>query len=218
MEILAHRGAWNAPSEKNTMAAFMNAVRNGWGFESDIRDYRGKLVISHNIADEDSVPAEDVFRLLSEESFSACFAINIKADGLKEPLKKLLDLYGITNYFCFDMSVPQLFEYQEAGILCFTRQSEFEEKPVLLDKATGIWLDSFTDDCWLTEERVNYYIQRGKRVVLVSSELHGRNPELLWERVNNWTIDFSKISLCTDRPQKAMEFFREKAEGMNHEN
>lgn len=218
MEILAHRGAWNVSAEKNTMTAFVNAVRSGWGFESDIRDYRGKLVISHNIADEDSLPVTDVFQLLAQESFHAHFAINIKADGLKEPLKKLLDSYEITNYFCFDMSVPQLFEYQEAGILCFTRQSEFEETPVLLGNAAGIWMDAFANDCWLTEERVNYYIQRGKRVALVSPELHGRDHELFWNRINNWVTDFSKISLCTDMPQKAMEFFRDKAEVMNHEN
>ncbi|MBR5913839.1 MAG: hypothetical protein IKZ58_05715 [Selenomonadaceae bacterium] len=65
MKILCHRGAWSVDVEKNSLSAMKKAVALGYGFESDIRDYRGNLVISHDIADEKSPLAEEVFKVLS---------------------------------------------------------------------------------------------------------------------------------------------------------
>ena len=65
MKILCHRGAWKFETEKNSVAAIKKAVSLGYGFESDIRDYRGELVISHDIADENSPSAEEVFKIVS---------------------------------------------------------------------------------------------------------------------------------------------------------
>lgn len=209
MKILAHRGAWRNEKEKNTLEALKRAVLNGWGFESDIRDYNGNLVISHNIADDNCILAESVFKMLADTKTSNYFAINIKADGLKNILVDLINKYNIKNYFCFDMSVPQLVEYQELGLKCFSRQSEYENSPVLLGKATGIWLDAFQDDTWLTEGKINGYIEQGKLVSLVSPELHQREYLPFWEKVKNADIDFSKILLCTDIPSLAEQYFKD---------
>ena len=65
VEILCHRGAWNNEAEKNSISALKKAIALGYGFESDVRDYRGELVISHDIADENSPLAEEVFKFLS---------------------------------------------------------------------------------------------------------------------------------------------------------
>ena len=65
MKILCHRGAWSFEVEKNSMAALKKALSLGYGFESDLRDYRGELVISHDIAGENSPLAEEVFKVLS---------------------------------------------------------------------------------------------------------------------------------------------------------
>ena len=40
-------------------------------------------------------------------------ALNIKSDGLTMYIKKSLEKYQIKNYFLFDMSVPDLMEYQK---------------------------------------------------------------------------------------------------------
>ena len=53
MKILAHRGAWNTSDEKNTVLAIKRAFCHGWGIETDVRDYCGKLVISHDIASKE---------------------------------------------------------------------------------------------------------------------------------------------------------------------
>ena len=116
MKVLAHRGYWREQEERNTHAALRRALEGGFGFETDIRDYMGELVISHNIADESCQKAEEVFRWLAEHGDKYCFAVNIKADGLKYLLAGLLEKYRVTNYFTFDMSVPQMVEYADMGL------------------------------------------------------------------------------------------------------
>ena len=49
MEIISHRGLWNNTREKNSTQAFKRSFGFKIGTETDIRDYRGELVISHDI-------------------------------------------------------------------------------------------------------------------------------------------------------------------------
>ena len=84
MIILAHRGYWEKLSERNTEEALKKAFAKGYGIESDIRDYDGKLVISHDPANKNCMPAEELFKELAKYNNKLCFAINIKADGLGE--------------------------------------------------------------------------------------------------------------------------------------
>ena len=172
MEILAHRGYWNSNIANNSEEALFGALKNGYGFESDIRDYMGRMVISHNIADSSSPDAESVFAELARYGDKYCFAINIKADGLKALLMELLGKYGINNYFTFDMSVPQMIEYSEMNIRFFTRQSEYEKNPVMYDQAAGVWIDAFFDDSWITEKLLQDHLTNGKKVCIVSPDLH----------------------------------------------
>lgn len=207
MKILAHRGFWLAEREKNTPGALRRALENGFGFESDVRDYKGELVISHNIADETCQKAEEVFRMLADYGDQYCFAINIKADGLKDLLAGLLNTYRLSNYFTFDMSVPQMVEYAERGLTYFTRQSEVEPAPVLYDGAAGVWIDGFWGADWITEALLQSHIAAGKTVCLVSPELHGRPYRDFWERLRRMKLDFDRVLLCTDKPGEAAAFF-----------
>lgn len=43
MKIIAHRGYWIDSSEKNSSNALRKALEQGYGFESDLRDYCGDL-------------------------------------------------------------------------------------------------------------------------------------------------------------------------------
>ena len=46
--IIAHRGLWKKPSEKNSKLALFKALENGFSIETDIRyDKDIGLVISH---------------------------------------------------------------------------------------------------------------------------------------------------------------------------
>lgn len=209
MRILCHRGYWKEDKEKNTLNAIGKAFESGRGIESDIRDLDGKLVISHNPADKDSAMAEEVFRLMQKYRDKYCFAINIKADGLKEMLLRQFQTYQIDNYFTFDMSVPQMIEYREAGIRYFTRQSEYEKEPVLYEDAAGVWVDAFLDDSWITEELLLGHQRNKKSVCIVSPDLHQRPCEAFWNRLSKYKVNWDEVLLCTDYPDKADIFFRE---------
>lgn len=207
---MAHRGYWREMEERNTTVALLRALDNGFGFESDIRDYHGELVISHNIANATCQRAEEVFKLLAEHDDKYCFAINIKADGLKELLTGLLEKHHIENYFCFDMSVPQLVEYEDNGLTYYTRQSEVEPVPTMYNNATGVWVDGFRNTDWITEKLLQNHLAEGKSICLVSPELHGRVFMDFWERLALYQIDFKKVMLCTDKPKEAAAFFADK--------
>ena len=211
MRILAHRGYWEGEKEKNSPKAIRAALERGYGFESDVRDYEGRMVISHNIADSSCQDAEKVFQWLHEFNDSYCFAINIKADGLKDILKEFLQKYKIENYFLFDMSVPQMVEFSEAGLKFFTRQSEFEPCPCLYEQAGGVWVDGFYETGWITEELLRGHIENGKTVCIVSTDLHGKESyKDFWKTVKSYSLDFGRVMLCTDHPDEASEFFKDK--------
>ena len=208
MQILAHRGYWKEIAERNSPEALKKALECGYGLESDVRDYMGRLVISHNIADASCQDAEEVFQWLHEFEDHYCFAINIKADGLKDILQAFLCKYSISNYFLFDMSIPQMVEFREKGLRFFTRQSEVEPVPNMYDDAAGVWIDGFWSTEWITEELLAKHISCGKEVCLVSPDLHGdKKYKIFWEKISSYKLDFDKLILCTDYPDEAREFF-----------
>ena len=207
MELLAHRGYWSNGIPGNSPEALKRALECGYGIESDVRDYDGTLVISHYVAEKGCQPTEEVFRWLAEHQDKRCFAINIKADGLGELLLDQLKSDRITNYFTFDMSVPQMIEYRDLGITYFTRQSEVEPEPILYQEAAGVWVDGFFGESWIIPALLQKHIDCGKRVCVISPELHGRAYLDFWDRLKAFPIDFSKLLLCTDHPDEAGRIF-----------
>ena len=205
MKILCHRGFWRTTEEKNSLVAIKRATAQGYGFESDVRDYCGQLVISHDIANESSPALDDVLKILADAGDKFCFAINIKSDGLVHKLKTSLEKYSLKNYFVFDMSVPQMLWYRNAGLTLFTRQSEYEKFPLLYEDSAGIWLDAFESDDWISLELIENHLAQGKKVCLVSPELHEREPQTLWALLRQ--IKNPDLCLCTDLPTEAENFF-----------
>jgi hypothetical protein len=203
MRIISHRGN-GFGLESNTLAAFEAGFRLGFGIETDIRDYRGRLVISHDIGNDESADAEELFALAARHP-NCEMAINVKSDGIAALLGEGLRRYGITNYFAFDMSVPQMIEYGGAGIKFFSRQSEYEPCPVLLESAAGVWIDAFQEYGWIDSESIDSYIAAGKSVCIVSPELHGRDCADFWRGLKGF--DCENLALCTDCPAEADKFF-----------
>lgn len=197
MQILAHRGFWKSAEEKNSLSAFERAFKFGYGIETDVRDYLGKLVVSHNIADENSPLFEDVLRIYKESKSNQYLAINIKADGLQGLLGELLAKYEVEKYFVFDMSIPELVAYRNKGINYFTRMSDYEREPVLLDDAMGIWMDEWITT-WISLEEIRCFSKQNKAVGVISPEIHGRNERKMWDFIRE--IDEERLLLCTDRP------------------
>jgi len=200
MIILAHRGWWTDPSEKNSRLAISKAFSAGFGVETDVRDHNGELVLSHDMpTDGDLTPFEWVVSSFASAGQPGYLAINIKADGLHAPLIAMLARHGVTRAFVFDMAVPDAVGYLKARISSFTRHSEMEPAPPFYERADGVWMDCFDTD-WIAASDVKTHLDAGKAVALVSPELHGRNPRSAWEA---WApLRDTDAMICTDLPEQ----------------
>ncbi|OWS70377.1 hypothetical protein CBI30_09485 [Polynucleobacter aenigmaticus] len=206
IKIIAHRGLWFKPEEKNTLEAFERALQNGFGIETDFRDCDGELVISHDPATTDSIEANAFFDLCSKYSNTDPHAINIKSDGLQKLLAPHVVGWSHDRYFVFDMSVPDSLGYLKQNMNTFTRVSEYESYQDFDGRATGVWLDSFNAE-WYGIERINEYLALGKSVAIVSPELHGRDHEALWAKIKSLYTNGMSLMLCTDLPREAKRYF-----------
>lgn len=203
MKILSHRGYWKIPEEKNLKPAFERSFSLGFGTETDIRDLAGSLVVSHDMPQEGVLTARELFQIHQQNKPSTCLALNIKSDGLQVPLLALIHEYSIEDYFLFDMSIPDAVVCLRHGLKCFTRQSEYEPDPAFYLQAVGVWIDGFHGEWW-DESVIQRHLDAGKRVCLVSPELHKRPHYECWERLANWSESANPaITLCTDLPEEA---------------
>lgn len=207
--IISHRGYWLKEEEKNTIKSFERSFSLGFGTETDVRDFNGELVISHDIPNELVLSLETFFQLFNSYDNSLPLALNIKSDGLQEPLLNLIKEYNIENYFVFDMSIPDTLGYLKKNINIFTRQSEYEKNPAFYEESKGVWLDEFNVN-WITKEKIQNHLSNNKSVCIVSSELHKRSSINQWEIFKEGfdIIHNNKVNICTDKPEEAKNFFK----------
>lgn len=207
MNIIAHRGLWHKEDEKNAMVSFERAFKNNIGIETDIRDYQGELVISHNVADSTCDKVDEVFKLYKRLNTSAKLALNVKADGIQDLLVELLNKHNIDNYFVFDMSIPEAVVYNDRKINYYTRNSDIENQCVLYENAQGVWVDAFYND-WDIETAIKNHLSQGKEVSLISPEIHKKDEKQTWEMLKKTGIfKDNNFYLCTDIVHEAEEFF-----------
>jgi hypothetical protein len=210
MEIISHRGYWKTEEEKNRQISFDRSFKLGFGTETDIRDFKGGLVISHDIPNEDCMNIDDFFRIYKNYANpDLTLALNIKSDGLQLKLKEKLIEFEIEKYFVFDMSIPDTIGYIKNNVITFSRQSEYETIPAFYNESRGIWLDGF-NSIWFDDKIILNHIKEGKKVAIVSPELHKRKHLELWEYLKIKKLDkIEDIILCTDIPEDAIKFFND---------
>ncbi len=210
MNLLAHRGFWRDPAEKNGRAAFERALSEGYGIETDVRDMNGTVVISHEPPGHAGMTLDALLELYITSKARSCLALNVKADGLQDLIRDRLRDFGIANYFLFDMSVPDLLRYFDNGLKVYTRRSEYEFASLLDEKAAGIWLDAFIKP-FVNPTLLDHCLCDGRSVALVSPELHGKTHAEAWEQwrkvIRKHAGRFVSVSLCTDIPDEAADFF-----------
>jgi hypothetical protein len=203
MIILSHRGYWTVPDEKNSPIAFKRSFDLGFGTETDVRDCVGRLVISHDMPVGNELDLGDFLRIYGKRKLP--LAINIKSDGLVAPLKQAMQAAGISDWFVFDMSIPDMRSYLKAEVPVFARMSEVEKEPAWIDEVSGIWLDGFSD-IWYDTNFIDRLLNKGLRVCIVSPELHGREHEAFWSKLSVLSGRYG-LMLCTDFPEQARDFF-----------
>ena len=200
--ILAHRGYWKKEEEKNTKEAFKRAFDCGFGIETDLRDIKGEIVISHDMPKGNEMTFEEVLVLLDGRNLP--LALNIKADGMAFKIKKLLEKYNHTNYFTFDMSIPEMVVQHKMGLNVFTGISDIVPNPIMYKEAQGVWLDCFYSD-WFSKKEIKEILDADKKVCIVSPDLHKREYKSVWAKYK----DVKDIMLCTDFPDEAKEYFKD---------
>jgi glycerophosphoryl diester phosphodiesterase len=188
--IYAHRGLWGKAG-KNSLDALLFAANSGYAIETDIRDFKNSIVISH-----DPVIDNPELNLSQLVGMNSKFALNIKSDGLLPLIPDMLNQNF--DYFFFDGSIPELYKYRHAGFNTAVRISEFERD--LPWASSRIWLDSFETDWWLTGAILERYSEKSE-VIVVSPELHGRDKSKVWEFVHTQMQQGNtNVSICTDFP------------------
>jgi glycerophosphoryl diester phosphodiesterase len=208
VKILSHRGYWKQALEKNSRTAFLRSFNSGFGTETDVRDSNGKLVISHDPA----IGTEMSFiEFLSLCPKNITLALNIKSDGLARQIKEELSKYPSIDYFVFDMSIPDMRSHLLQRNSVFARVSEFESNPPWLSECDGVWLDSF-EELWFDRADIDYFLMLGKRVCVVSPELHRRDYMPTWNMIKivSEYKNQDRLFLCTDFPEDAKKFFEDK--------
>lgn len=212
--IVAHRGAWSKELlVPNSQEALLAALDGGFSIETDLRDRNGTVVVSHDPTTDESVMTLSQFLAqISGVTLSRdlIFALNIKSDGLNSIMKdELRSLKGITHFF-FDMSTPELVKYTKAGLSVGLRRSEFETLAPQLSicsEPSAVWVDGFDSDWWKTSELLE--LGSGKRVVvLVSPELHGRDPAQVWKTFADEFHSNPNLYICTDYPWDVLEMIK----------
>lgn len=206
MEVLAHRGWWDSPAERNSRHAFERAFAAGYGVETDVRDRNGVLVIAHDPPTDSSMTVDAFLDLYKQFPDRPTLALNIKSDGLADLLSAILAEKGVPSYFVFDMSIPDTLGCLRAGLTTFLRRSEHESCDSLMPKAAGIWLDDFGGD-YITSDVIRDSHTAAKRVAIVSPELHGHPHEASWRAWRDVICELEGIILCTDFPADADAFF-----------
>ena len=210
MRLLAHRGLWEYPEQKNTTEAFVRALEEGFGIETDVRDLQGELVVSHDAALSGCLEFSEFLSTVRRINPKAPLAINIKADGLQRAFQK--SSIESFDHFYFDMSVPDALLYSKRTMRFYTRYSDIEPYACLLSESQGVWIDNFNSNA-IDLEAIRSFLVQGKRVALVSPELHGFPYQQYWVDLKLFissNIEYSKqIDLCTDHPIQAKEFFDE---------
>lgn len=209
MIILSHRGCWLRAEDKNSAKAFDASFARGFGVELDIRDHAGEIVISHDPPIAFGLSFREVLVQRRRYSNAGPLAVNVKSDGLQYGVRDLLRDHGVVDYFLFDMSVPDALGYLAQEMTVFTRHSEVEPVPAFYDRADGVWVDCFHRD-WIDEGVIAGHLRAGKKVALVSPELHGRSHSeawQVWRDAERRLRPNESLMLCTDHPGAAEVYF-----------
>ena len=205
INVISHRGYWIDSEEKNSEVAFRRAFSNGFGVETDLRDFNGEVVISHDMPVGKVMTFDYFLQLYCEYDKELTLALNIKSDGLAKIIKDFLLKYQVSNYFLFDMSAPDQYQIINENLYTYSRISDFENQVLFENDIKGIWLDAFKS-VWYNQKDIEKLLETYS-VCVVSSELHGREYMDQWKLLSNIIGRDKEILICTDKPVDAEIFF-----------
>jgi glycerophosphoryl diester phosphodiesterase len=220
--ILAHRANLAGPHSvvENSLEACARALEAGFGLETDLRrDSIGAFYISHDPHPRTTANSLEAYSELFAKHPSAELAINVKELGYEPALVELMKSGRLGTrgfYFDFELLEPATPGGAQrkirslpggAGIRLASRLSDHGETlaQCLSIPAEIVWADEF-DKLWLTAQEVEMVRAAGRRLFVISPELHGFDAaarKRRWADFKDWGVD----GVCTDFALEAREFF-----------
>lgn len=191
---IAHRGNTNGPSDQeNQLLYLFNAVKQGYGVETDLRRAPcGRLIISHDPAEWD--PLNDAKLILRNLILKDAFiALNIKEEGMAEDLVKIIQPHHMRGFvFDFELwcsnAAEEKVAYLNAG---FNIANRLSDRNTHIDGlGQYIWLDEMDQSGSVDLNKIFDMGWSVKEIIYVSPELHGR--PLSEQRTESF------FAVCTD--------------------
>lgn len=197
MKIICHRGLWTKHEDQNGMKACLEGMNRFDGIEVDLKNKFGKIVLSHDPLrkNQKAIELESLF----EKNRTSFYALNIKEDGLGPELQRLLKLYKVKSYMCFDLSSPEKYRYQKLKLRCFDRYGDQDEN--FLIRPSGVVIDVFHGANESKFLRKTKGLDPKIPIFIISPELHRREHINFWRKIKN--LPQKQIYLCTDFPDEA---------------
>ena len=224
MIILAHRGNLDGPDRKteNTREVYEKALGAGFGLEIDVRrDAHGRFYISHDVMPWTQKNSLDGFKVVFRAHAQSVVAVNVKELGYENELAELVrqDVFGQQSFlFDFELLEPSTPGRAQRLIRSTVSLEEHRLASRVSDHGESIerclsipakvtWVDEF-ERFWLTEDVVCRLRAAGRKIFVISPELHGFDGQTRlarWGDFKQWRVD----GICTDFAMEAREFFWE---------
>jgi len=188
-------------AHRRNSAAELTATPAEYGVEMDIRSHGDRLVVTHEPFDA-GVDLEDWL-----DGYAHAFLVaNVKEEGRGQRVGAALGARGIQEWAYLDQSFPFLVRTLRRGEdRSMVRVSEYEAVATALalqPRARWVWLDSFTG-ALPPREDLAALAGAGYRVMVVSPELQGRDPEpeVGHIRAALREAGLALDAVCTKRPE-----------------
>ena len=143
-----------------------------YGVEIDLRDYKKKIILSHN-----PFKSGDSFYEFLKKYDHKFLILNVKSEGIESTILKILKKFKIKNYFFLDCSFPALMNLVKIGnkniALRISDYESFKTLNYMKYLVKWVWIDCFKS-IPLNEKSYKLIKKYKYKICLVSPELHGR--------------------------------------------
>jgi|TARA_B100000586_G_C19895841_1_gene336980 hypothetical protein len=150
----------------------LNKTPKFYGVEIDLRDYKKKIILSH-----DPFKSGESFYEFLKKYDHKFLILNVKNEGIELNILKILKKFKIKNYFFLDCTFPSLINLTKKGIKNIAiRVSDYESFHTLRNMkylAKWVWIDCFKN-IPLDEKKYKLIKKYKYKICLVSPELHRR--------------------------------------------
>lgn len=174
----------------------LETVPFNMGIEIDIRYEGSKLILQH-----DPYKSGEYFEDLLKKYKHSFIILNVKTEGIEVEALRLINAYGVKDYFFLDLSFPAIIKLSKTGenniAVRFSEYEPLEQALSLKNITKWVWIDCFNKmplDSNSYEKLKNCF-----KLCIVSPELQGYSTDRI-EEFKNTLKNFKIDAICTKAP------------------